>query len=540
MGQTHDEITQNLAERLCWQVARRDDTRVARRLYRKQLVDGVYRLDEGALLDDFFHFLQATEVMGLLEQVHGTAIQREIIPFVQYLLLYGLKTLFGIESMNALPALLFSDEALMQLVGFNAQQIRQGICQRGATTRQGARTPGPLCPDTLAKNIVKLSMRDLEAVFNGSIRALAKAGVFGAKVTGIADGTDLETTEHYRGCGQVTRKRRIEDKWGQVHEIEVTVYGWKVLLLIDAVTKIPLAVKVVQIQEHEALWTRALVTQARMNLAGPARLRKVVFDKGFLDGTDLWWLDQHDILFVVPAKDNMAVTVDARAQAAAGEGITIGRRVHTVRHGQGRAAWSERLETEVVGITGLTTYDQYGTPEHGRAHNRRDFEANLINAVVVRKWNGRDYGPGGKTVFLTNAPVQQPLKPFDDYDDRSLIENCCIKESKQQWSLQHPPQKTARAVRVHVLFTLLLFALATAYRLQCEEAVGGGPVGWQRWRRQLLEQTRDKVIVFAQGWYGIFPITEFALLVGVKLKDMPPNIGTPQEVLAKYGLAAYA
>jgi hypothetical protein len=43
------------AERLCWQVARRDDTRVARRLYRKQQVDGVYRLDEGAVLDEFFH-----------------------------------------------------------------------------------------------------------------------------------------------------------------------------------------------------------------------------------------------------------------------------------------------------------------------------------------------------------------------------------------------------------------------------------------------------------------------------------------------------
>ncbi len=98
MGQTHDEITQNLAERLCWQVARRDDARIARRLYRKQLVDGVYRLDEGALLDDFFHFLRAIEVMALLEQVHGTAIQREMLPFVQYLLLYGLKTLFGIEA----------------------------------------------------------------------------------------------------------------------------------------------------------------------------------------------------------------------------------------------------------------------------------------------------------------------------------------------------------------------------------------------------------------------------------------------------------
>jgi hypothetical protein len=50
MEQAHDEITQNLAERLCWEVVRRDDARVARRLYRKQLVDGVYRLDEGALL----------------------------------------------------------------------------------------------------------------------------------------------------------------------------------------------------------------------------------------------------------------------------------------------------------------------------------------------------------------------------------------------------------------------------------------------------------------------------------------------------------
>ena len=309
--------------------------------------------------------------------------------------------------------------------------------------------------------------------------------------------------------------------------------------MIDAATKIPLAVKVGQIQEHEALWTRALVTQARLNLAGDARLHKVVFDKGFLDGTTLWWLDQQEITFVVPAKTNMAVTADARAQAAAGEELTVGRRVHTVRHGQGRTAWTERLETEVVGITGLTTYDQYGTPEHGRQHNRRDFQANPINAVVVRKWQGKDYGPGGKTVFLTNASVAKPLQPFDDYDDRSLIENCCIKEAKQQWDLGHPPQKTERAVRVHVVFTLLMFALATAYRLQCErEARGGEPVGWQRWRRQLLEQTRDQVIVFAQGHYGIFHLAEYSLLLGVKLKDVPPEIGSRQQVLAKYGLPA--
>ena len=74
---------------------------------------------------------------------------------------------------------------------------------------------------------------------------------------------------------------------------------------------------------------------------------------------------------------------------------------------------------------------------------------------------------------------------------------------------------------MHVVFTLLMFALATAYRLPCEQAqLRAEPVGWQRWRRQLLEQTRDKVIVFAQQWYGLFPIAEFALLVGGKLKDV--------------------
>jgi hypothetical protein len=540
MEQTREEIAQNLAERLCWQAARREDSRIARRLYRKQAVDGVYRLDEGALLDDFFYFLDELGVLDLLNDIQGTTVQREMVPVVQYILLYSLKTLFGIESMNALPALLFSDEALMRLVGFNAQQVRHGVCPRGAAQRHGPRTTGPICPDALADTIVHLNMRHLVALFNGVIRALAKAGVLAAKLTGIVDATDLETTAHSEGCGQVTRRRKITDTRGKVHEIEVTVDGWKLIVLIDARTKLPLAAAVVPIQEHETLSLRALVTQARTNLAGHARLQKVVFDKGFLDGGDLWWLQQHGILLVVPAKEHMAVTVDAQAQAAAGEGITIGRRVHTVRHGQGKTAWTERLETEVAGMTELTTDDQYGTPEQARHANRRDFQPNHINAVVVRKWHNRDYGPGGKTVFLTNAPVDKPLQPFDDYDNRRLVENCGIKESKQPWSLKRPPKKTARAVRVHVMFTLLMFALATAYRLQREqEATGGAPVGWQRWRRRLLEHTRDLVIVFAKGSYGIFHRAEYSLLLGVTIKDRPPSIGTRQQILAKYRLTAH-
>ena len=116
--------------------------------------------------------------------------------------------------------------------------------------------------------------------------------------------------------------------------------------------------------------------------------------------------------------------------------------------------------------------------------------------MVVRQWRGKDYGPGGQTVFLTNVSAATPLQPFDD--DRSRIEHCWITAAKQPWELGHPPQKPARAVRVYVLFTRRLFARATAYRLEGEgEARGEEPVGWPRWRRQLVEQTRDQVIVCA-------------------------------------------
>jgi hypothetical protein len=541
MEQTREAITTNLAERWCGQVARREDVRVARRLYRKPVVDGVYPLDAGALLEEFLQCLRALGVVALLEYGRGKGLEREMGPMVQSVLRYGRKSLFGLERMHALPEWLCSDEASRRLVGFKAHQVRHGVCHRGAAKRQGPRTAGPICPEALANHLVKLAVRALEALFNGAIRALAQAGVFQAQVTGMVEGTDLETTAHYQGCGQVTRTRPLTDTRGKGRESEVTVYGWKVIIVIAALTRLPLAVKGVKIHAHEGLSLRALVTQARTNLAGSARGHKVVFARGWLAGTDLWGLAQPGRLVVVPAQDDMAVTADARALAAAGDALAVGPRVPTTRHGQGRAAWRERLETEVVGLTGLTTEEQYGTPAHGRQANRRDFQANPITAVVVRTWPGKDSGPGGKTVVVTNAPVDKPLQPLDDDDDRRRIDHGGLKEAKQPWELGHPPQQHERAVRVHVVFTLRLFALATASRLPCErEAMGDEPVGWQRWRRQLLQQHREKMIVLAQGCYGILPMAEFALLLGVKLTDVPPGIGTRQEILAKDGLTSHA
>jgi len=83
MGQTPDEITQHLAERLCWQVAHRDETRIARRLYRQHMVDGVYRLDEGALLDDFFHIppdlVVTLQNIDFIDNIFWSIVQSSIL-----------------------------------------------------------------------------------------------------------------------------------------------------------------------------------------------------------------------------------------------------------------------------------------------------------------------------------------------------------------------------------------------------------------------------------------------------------------------------
>jgi hypothetical protein len=462
MGQTHDEITQNLAERWCWQVARRDDTRVARRLYRQPVVDGVDRLAAGAVRDDCCHFGPAIGAMALLEQVHGAALHRERGPFVPSLRLDGVQTLGGMKRLKALPRVLCSAEARMPLVGFKAPPVRQGVGRRGAATRQRDRSPGPRCPDPLANHRVQGTVRALDTLVNGAMRAVATAGVCGQRVTGSAEGTALASTERDAGGGQATRKRRMADTWGQVHEIEVTGSGGNVLLWIAAVTQMPVAVNGGPMQAPEARWARALGTHARRHLAGDAHLATVVFATGFGAGTTRWGLDQQGSRLVVPANAKMAVTAEARALAAAGAGVTVGHRVPTVRPGQGQGAWTDRLDTAGVGITGLTRDAPYGTGAHGRRHHRRDVAPNPSPAVGVRQWQGTDDGPGGTTVFRTNAAGQQPLQPCDDADDGRLIEHGGLKDAKPPWDLGHPPQNSARAVRGHGMLTLRLFALAPA------------------------------------------------------------------------------
>jgi hypothetical protein len=558
--QTAEEARRNCVGRLAWQTAGRDDESVAKAIYRGEEVDAVYNLDEVGLLDEFFHFLQLIGVFALIEKMQLPGVERVVIPVVQFVSLYMLKVLFGIGSMNALPPLVLSNVAVMTLIGFNAHQVANGFTHRGDDRRQKKPKQGPLTPQCLAQNICKLTVKQMESFFNGVVRLIVDMGFVRGNLTVALDGSKLPTTEKYEGRGCVKVESKAKEKGtGKLVKVVRLVFGWKVLVLIEVRTRLPLATKVVKIEEYEGRWLVPLLKQAQANLRGKARIAKVVIDRGYLDGEDLWQVNQMGIFFVIVAKSGMVVKEDAKALA--GEGKVV-ERVQVVRRGHGRKATTEELKTRLVGIEGLTTYDDYGSEEHARQKNRKDFEGNAINAVVVLSWENKEQKEDKGPVYLTNGSVQDPFAVFDDYDWRSVIENGIFKEGKHPWHLGHFPQKNEAGVTVHVFFTLAVMGLCTAFRLwkarrapddkvegtgesraqnEGERVLAGTELldgeGTERWRRRLKEENRNKVIVFVGETYGIFHVAEFSILGGVRIKDIPQELGSRQAILARYGLS---
>jgi hypothetical protein len=537
-------------ERLNWQVAWKDEGKVAQALYAGEAIDEMHHLSDAGLLDEFFVFLKDLGMLEAFAQVNLTGVKRTLIPTVQFVLLYFLKVLLGGESMNELPRVLFSDLALMELVGFNAHQCENGLTQRGESSRTTKKKQGPLTAQCLADNICKITQEEIERLFNTMVHLLARRGWFAGTLLVALDGSKVPTPESYEGRGKIKQTRKVKVK-GQKEPVtqEYYVYGWKVLVLIEVQTRLPLAMKLVPIQDYEGKWLIPLLEQAQRNLGTQACIGTIVVDRGYLDGEDLWRVHQKGIIFVICGKSSMAVTQDAQGLAQAQQAVV---RERVVRRGHGKTATDQRLRTELVGLEALTSYDQYGEAHDTQHAHRRDYVGQSINAVVVRKWENRVPQTGG-TVYLTNGEVRDPFVVFDTYDWRSVIENGIFKEGKHPWHLLKFPKRTEAAVVVHCHLTLLVMGLTTAFRLwQKQQATAPaaltevlptlgsallGGEGIARWRKRLEEENRDKIIVFIGQDYGIFHLAEFAVLTHVPIRRLPSSLGSPQAVLQRFGIS---
>jgi len=525
---------ERIAEELAWQWAVRADLSVAGRLLGGEDPDGVYGISASTVTDRFFCWLDEVGVLGELASMHGVGVKRQVIPFETWVMLYFLRCLARCPSQNALPDTLFSDIGLMKRLGFNAHQIEHGITKRSADRRGGARRSLPLDPEALSNNIVKLRLDDVRAVFQRSLRLLwDQIPEVPDRLLAAIDGSFIEIGPTAKGAGVSSRTEKVRTTEGY-KTVKRTVIGFKMMVLYVPSLGLPLAVGFGPANLNERAFVRQLLLDARKVIGDRAKLDTIVIDRGFLSGPGLWEIAEMGHRFVIPAKRKMKVHAEARAMVMGeAQGIKLypKRRQRKVRKRQegGGKLRTVKQTIEVVGVEGCRTFETYApadkVDENGhKDRHKKSFEPNRINAVVLTREDGRDKVD---LVLLTNGPVRRPFVAFDDYDDRSRIENEINRELKQRWFIERPPKRTAKAAELHVLFVMLAFALTQGFRLWEEQQIAlddqDGTSTLGEYVRKLHRENRNRLIIYIGNKYGIFYTSEYSMLLGRRVKEPPPG-----------------
>jgi hypothetical protein len=473
---------------VAWKHLTRNQKEVAKRLAHGEGCDYIHDGSWG-FFDRFMLFLKSVGYLATLD-MDGQGYTRKMITIAKLLLTYQMRILLGIDSMNKVPFLLFGDIGLLMTLGWTARQIKEGVCKRGEGKHNG-----PVHKDTLPDCLERMSCKEITRSLNDGIKLLRKIGV-GFSGTFAVDATDLRTTAKCKGRGAKRIEHKKRDKQGNPVIVSEIVYGFKLLLVFDVFNRYVAAAKMVQIQENENPLLLELVDEARRNI-GHHAIKLVLVDRGFLDGGRLWTLKhKRDIDFVVPAKTNLTVTNDIRGMRDLPEDDHLHRQQWETHKGIVKA----------MGVAGFQTFDEYHDPK------RKQAEPEPINAVMVTCWEGWEYKPGEEKVFLTSLDASQPRVVIDDYDLRSLIENCGNRDLKQGWLINKFPKKEVNAVRAHVFLTLGMFNLTLAYRSEEGEQIAEECI--RRYRMKTMLAARHKCMVVCGEHYAIFDLEELMMLVG--------------------------
>ena len=542
--------SETIFKRLVWNTAKRDQAGIAEKLANEQEIHEIYGLGDAGLFDEFFCFLQELSIMKVLEQLaplHHRKRQSPV-PFSAVMLIYLMRIVAGLKFFHHTGPVLLQSQSLMRLVGFNGHQVKQGVNQRSldkASTdwkdKNNTAIRGPVCTEFIASFIVAISNKTLEKVFNKIISILAANSFFPRKINALFDASDLESTEQCEGRGKVTKGKapELRRRRGRIKKIRVTVFGFKIWVVWDQNSGLPIAMRFATIETSDITLAREVIEQATTNLGKHARIVSIAMDRGFMDGKLLWWLNNKGIIFYIPAKSNQNVYNDALSLVETGQRVTRERKKNT-GHGKNRKQITDTWD--VVGLEGLTTAGFYSELGSGSHENRNDFRANPINAIVVLHDPYKEKNPDLKMmIILTNGPVSKPLKVYDGYDARSEIENSLFRESKQGWFIKRPPENSKAGFLVHAYLTILTMALTRAFRdwmIQQEKLEDASEdTGIRKFRQKVRQENSNKCIVFHHDFYAIFYLYEILILCGktvLKPRGVPDKI-TREDILRKHG-----
>ncbi len=551
MSRLISKAAQKISERLTWCTAHKDQAGIAKDLAAGKEIPEVYGLGEASLFDEFFSFLEQLKISDALKELDpDNAERKSSIEFHTVMLIYMMRIVSGLSFFWHIGAVLLKCQSLMRIVGFNGRAIREGTCKRGVKKsseeeqkdkNSSNKIRGPVCPEFIAGFIQSISASALESVFNAVIRILAANSFFPKRVKAVFDASDIESTEKCEGRGSVSKEKppALRSRKKRIRKVMETIFGFKIWVVWDPNSKLPIALRFRTIETADIKMAQEIIQQAIDNLNGHSVIASLAFDRGFIDGKFMIWLDKNDITFYVPAKSNMSVYKDALSLTD--EGIPeVKETKKSVGAGKNKKTVTDR--TKVVGIEGLTSAGFYGEDGSGSHENKKDFEPNPINAVVVIEDQFTRNNPNSDTmVILTNGPVNKPLKVYNAYDARSEIENSVFREAKQGWFIQRPPRNTDKAFMAHTYLTILVMSLTTAFRIWMDDQdkldAAGKETGIRKFREKVRQENGNKLIVFDEDRFAIFEAYELFILCGrnvLKPRGIEESI-SKEDILFKYG-----
>jgi len=547
------DASQNIVSRLTWHTAGRDQAGIAQELADGDDIPEVYGLGEAGLFDEFFYFLDHFGFKDLFMGLDPKSKKRASpVSFTTIIYIYLMRIVAGLKFFWHIDPVILHSQALMRLVGFNGREVREGTSQRGknkihddSSEKEGAsgsKIRGPVCPGFIASSVAAITAKALEKMFNRSITILAANKFFPKKVHVVLDASEIESTERCVDCGKVSKEKppELRRRKGRIRKVVETVFGFKIWVVWDPNSKLPLALRFTTIEVADVTIAREVIEQAIVNLGEYAKIVTIAMDRGFIDGTLLWWLNSENIIFYIPAKANMGVYIDAISLVDTGI-LQIREIERGVGAGKNKIFVTDRWEA--VGIKELTTAGFYGPLGSGSHENRNDFIPNPINAVVVLHDPFIENNPKIKTfVILTNGPVDKPLKVYDGYDARSEIENSMFREAKQAWFIEKAPINTKAGFQAHAYLTVLIMALTTAFQIWMDQQdkleTAGEETGIRKFREKVREENGNQLIIFNKDRYAIFFAYEVFILCGrnvISPNGVPQRI-TKEDILRKYGV----
>lgn len=360
---------------------------------------------------------------------------------------------------------------------------------------------------TIIDNLEKYNHESLEKCFNKIAARLEKH----LKETTFAlDSTIVETNKDFPGCG-VTKKKN-ED----AEDTDEYIYGFKLFILYEIVTRIPIAMTVVPANKSDADYFLPMIKKGIENV-GSERVRIIVADRGFIDGYQLWYLKQKlNIDFILPVRTNMSIAQDARKFRKEKEEKSL------------LSEWKYGKSTcKGYSIEGLLTYIQYNDKN---VKSNKDTNGTPINAAVVTEWRGKKVAEGKEKVFITSLPDANASKILQFYRLRSYIENSGFRELKQASFLSKiPKRKGAGAENIAYIHIMLCVIAHTLYYAFLSGRTKGSNnekektlACMRKFRRDESKNNLRNIIVLAGKYYALFTIWEILSILGVEMKC---NIG---------------